>query len=197
MPNFTQSVIQPWFDFKPIYDLAFTELARDGAIFVEVGAFLGESTFYMAEKIKKSGKKVKFYVIDVWDADFLTSAEERNLIQGKYFFTTFIENLLPLMEFIYPIRLPSLVAANIFGNGVVDFVFIDASHQYEDVKADIQAWMPKIKKSISEEGDKKSNLSPHAILAGHDIDFIGVRKAVSEIFGNNFQVKHRSWMVRR
>lgn len=185
MPNFTQSVIQPWFDFKSVYDLAFNELARDGAIFVEVGAFLGESTFYMAEKIKKSGKKVKFYVIDVWDADFLTSAEERDLIQGKYFFTTFIENLLPLMEFIYPIRLPSLVAANIFGNGVIDFVFIDASHQYEDVKSDIEAWMPKVRNQ--EKG----------IIAGHDIDFIGVRKAVSEIFGNSFQVKHRSWMVRR
>lgn len=175
MPNFPA---ESWFDFSDIYNAAVRDLGHDGAIFVEVGAFLGESTFYMAEKIKKSGKKIKFYVIDTWDTDFLTSTKEREVLQGKYFFTTFVENLLPLMEFIYPIRLPSTVAASIFGDGAVDFVFIDASHRYEDVKVDIQAWWPKTKRTI----------------AGHDIDFPDVRRAVKETFNQDFIIKHRSWI---
>ena len=50
----------------------------------------------------------------------------------------------------------------------LDFVFLDASHTYEDVKADIQAWKPKIKKG--------------GYLGGHDfqIDFPGVVQAVQE-----------------
>lgn len=51
-----------------------------------------------------------------------------------------------------------------------DFVFIDANHTYDDVRADIRAWLPKVK--------------PGGILAGHDYSpemFPGVCKAVDEL----------------
>lgn len=51
-----------------------------------------------------------------------------------------------------------------------DFVFIDANHTYDDVRADILAWLPKVK--------------PGGILAGHDYSpemFPGVCKAVDEL----------------
>jgi predicted O-methyltransferase YrrM len=49
----------------------------------------------------------------------------------------------------------------------VDMVFIDGSHEYEAVKADILAWKDKATK----------------LICGHDLDRPGVRKAVAEVFG--------------
>ena len=67
------------------------------------------------------------------------------------------------------IRKASTEAANDFEDGSLDFVFIDADHTYEAVKADIAAWKPKVKKG--------------GVLCGHDYentDFPawGVKKAV-------------------
>lgn len=54
-----------------------------------------------------------------------------------------------------------------------DFVFIDASHDYQSVLNDIVAWMPKIKSG--------------GILCGHDLHFPGVRQALEELFEGNYQ----------
>ena len=52
----------------------------------------------------------------------------------------------------------------------MDFVFIDADHRYESVKADIRAWVPKLR--------------PGGMLSGHDIDYPSVLRAVSELVPN-------------
>jgi hypothetical protein len=48
----------------------------------------------------------------------------------------------------------------------LDFVFIDASHDYNSVKKDLQAWMPKVRLG--------------GLLSGHDEHWEGVRKALNE-----------------
>jgi predicted O-methyltransferase YrrM len=48
----------------------------------------------------------------------------------------------------------------------LDFVFVDAKHDLESVRRDLDAWQPKLKQ--------------HGYMMGHDIDWGGVRKAVSE-----------------
>jgi hypothetical protein len=57
----------------------------------------------------------------------------------------------------------------------LDFVYIDAAHDYKNVRADILAWLPK--------------LGPRGCIAGHDYSFTqarikayGVVRAVHEIF---------------
>jgi len=52
------------------------------------------------------------------------------------------------------IRMPSLTAASMITDGILDFVYIDANHFYEHVKADIAAWYPKVRSG--------------GIFAGHD-----------------------------
>jgi hypothetical protein len=63
----------------------------------------------------------------------------------------------------------------------IEFCFIDGSHEYEDVKADILAYLPKVKKG--------------GILSGHDYDRIwaGVIQAVDETLGQ-VEVVHGSWI---
>ena len=67
----------------------------------------------------------------------------------------------------------------------MDFVFIDASHDYESVKADIKAWYPKIKKG--------------GIISGHDYPgFNGAVKAVDEFVNEqkhnlNFDAEEACW----
>lgn len=65
-------------------------------------------------------------------------------------------------------------------DGSLDLVFIDGDHSYKGVRADIDAWLPKVRKG--------------GFIAGHDYDntakygdmFKGVDRAVHENFGDNF-----------
>lgn len=53
------------------------------------------------------------------------------------------------------IRLSSVDASALFARESLCFVYVDACHQYEAVKQDIEVWWPKLKKG--------------GVLAGHDI----------------------------
>jgi len=73
------------------------------------------------------------------------------------------------------LKMSSVAAAATVGDASLDFVFLDADHSYEGVRADIAAWLPKVKSG--------------GWIGGHDIDnpeppfdFSGVRKAVDEAF---------------
>lgn len=53
-------------------------------------------------------------------------------------------------------KMPSLEAAKTFEDNSLDFVYLDARHDYPSVKADIAAWWPKLKSG--------------GILSGHDFE---------------------------
>ncbi len=98
----------------------------------------------------------------------------------------FTENMKPLREFYTPIKLTSILAYQKFDDESIDFLFLDASHQYEDVMADLSKWWPKIKKG--------------GYLAGHDYynnpEWGGVKKAVDEFFINhNIKIKQDCFVV--
>lgn len=60
-------------------------------------------------------------------------------------------------------------AANLFPDGHFDFVFIDADHSYTAVLADIQAWLPKVRRG--------------GYLTGHDVNRMPVLLAVRHALG--------------
>ena len=154
-----------FFFFQDAYKRLVQE-APDNSHFVEVGAYKGRSTAFMAVEIINSGKKIKFDVVDHW----MGSSEHNDDIdvQNKTLYETFIKNLEPVSDYLTPIRKDSVDAADEYANNSLDLVFIDASHDYDSVNEDIKAWLPKVK--------------PGGYIGGDDYTWSDVRKAVL----NNF-----------
>jgi len=85
-----------------------------------------------------------------------------------------------------PIRKKSTEAAKLYEDNSLDFVFIDAAHDYENVKADITSWYPKIKIG--------------GVIAGHDYyeSWPEVKMAVNEFFKDSiFYPFSKSWVHRK
>jgi predicted O-methyltransferase YrrM len=103
-----------------------------------------------------------------------------------WLYANFLKNIQPAASFIRPIRQSSVEAAALYADNSLDFVFIDAAHDYENVKADIAAWYPKVKVG--------------GTIAGHDYGWPGssVHDAVNEYLasvGNSPKPHKSSWIT--
>lgn len=168
--------IDGWFHCADLYRQMVRE-ARDGETFVEVGAWKGRSAAFLAVEIINSGKDINLHVVD----SFKGSKEHQDSpeIKNGTLYQEFITNMEPVRDHIVLWPASSLSVAGVFAAGSVDFCYIDASHEYEDVKADILAWLPKIR--------------PGGLLAGDDYEcYPGVAKAVDEVLPG-FQRNGNIW----
>ena len=144
--------------------------------YVEIGSWRGRSTAYMAVEIANSGKNIRFDAVDTW-AGSIDEPEHQNdpAVQNDTLYNEFLTNLAPVQQYVNPVRMTSIAAANTYADNSLDFVFIDAQHDYDSVHADILAWWPKVKIG--------------GVIGGHDynpgpdengVDY-GVGKAVREL----------------
>lgn len=167
--------IQNWFNYELVFDRAIKN-AQDGARFVEIGVWKGGSTAYMGVEIYNSKKKIQYDAIDTFEG-----SREHGEVHGLY--EEAYNNLKSLIDLkvVNLIKSHSLEAVKKYEDESIDFCFIDGSHEYEDVKADILAYLPKVKKG--------------GILSGHDYDRIwsGVIQAVDEVLGT-VEVLNGSWI---
>ena len=166
--------VKGYFSYTNLYDFPIKHCPQD-AVFVEVGSWMGRSTCYMAEQIKQSPKNIKFYAVDTWDGS--DEEEHKRIVQelkenNSSLFEVFQSNLrrCGVEDNVIPITSTSLEAASQFEDNSIDFVHIDASHDYENVLADIIAWYPKVK--------------PGGFISGDDYvsNWGGVIRAVNEWF---------------
>lgn len=183
--------IPGWFNYADVYDRVVAK-ATDGAHFVEVGSYFGRSACYMAQKIKDSGKKIKFDCVDIFQAfdrgklrDTRKLRTQRALIvaHGSVLdaFKVFMSQA-EVSELVNPIQLDSLSASQLYEDHSLDFVWIDADHSYAAVMADLQAWSKKMK--------------PGGTLAGHDYNRKDVARAVTEFFGKKHKpISRSSWIA--
>ena len=173
-----------WFDYPEIYDAAVAE-AMDGAVFVEVGSFLGRSSAYLADRIRRSGKRITLFCVDHFKlGDSVRDIPEAQRFleeSGGNYFRQFLRNISPYRDIVIALCGDSLAMAEYIPDGSADFVFIDASHDESSVRADIAAW--------------KMKLKPGGQMAGHDFDLASVRTAVDEAFPNRL-ITGRSWLAR-
>ena len=192
MEHFYQNIGEDWMDFQELYS-EMVNYFPDNSHFVEVGSWKGSSASYMAVEILNSKKRIIFDCVDTWlgsiehtDPNSLFFVKE--LLEDKdWLYYQFLNNTRPVCDVINPVRSSSLDSVNLYENRSLDFVFIDASHEYDDVKKDILAWYPKIKKG--------------GIISGHDFTtFEGVRQAVDELIinkGMNYVLKNSYWIHKK
>jgi hypothetical protein len=167
--------IPGWFDYGPLYDQAVATVPEGGVI-VEVGAWLGRSTAYLAGLVKRANRGIRFYTVD----HCLGSNEEAHAMvtnaSGGNLAGALVNNLrhCGVYDAVTPILTTSLRAAELFAPESLAFVFIDASHDYENVRKDIAAWWPKVARG--------------GLMAGHDYQpgWPEVVRAVDDAFGSKF-----------
>jgi len=133
---------------------------NNGKFFVEIGSYLGASSCFIAAGIKHVARsEKKLYCIDTWENDAMSEGKRET-------FKEFRKNTKKYQNMITPLRTTSVGAAKTFDKGV-DFIFIDGDHSYEGVKADVDAWLPKLNKG--------------ALIIFHDIGWAeGVQRVVQE-----------------
>jgi len=135
---------------------------------VEVGTLLGNNAKLMLDEWPQIEK---IHLVDnfmeIWD---IPDQEEHNE-NLEYVRDRFKNN-----KKVNIIIKDSVEASKEFEDESLDFVYIDADHLYEPVKADITAWLPKVKKG--------------GVIGGHDYDYHirpSVKEAVDEAFGDKVQ----------
>lgn len=143
---------------------------------IEVGCWLGRSTRRMVDALPMGGV---LFAVDHWQGA-QDDPEQRHL------YAEVLATRDPRAEFlgsfgeevaagrVVPVEMASVEAALHLmktHGPVFDFVFLDADHSYNGCRADIEAYLPLVKRG--------------GILAGHDYaeNWPGVRRAVDERFG--------------
>lgn len=146
------------------------------------------SACYMAVEIINSGKNIQFDCVDTW----LGSEEHTNpgssyfnsklLDDDSWLYNIFLENVRPVINNINIVRSISWEIPVNYEDNSLDFVFIDASHDYESVTKDITNWFPKLKHG--------------GLIGGHDYQHPPVNNAVNDFFGsNNINIDGGSWLI--
>lgn len=169
--------IEGWFQWRSGQE----EAARsfpEGSCFVEVGNYLGRSLCSLGEVVAQSGKSFTVIGIDTClgsgpegpkGKDYHSAAVTQG---GGTLAGTLHRNVVRCGygDIITLLITDSLSAARLFGDASIDWVHLDARHDYAGLSADIRAWLPKVK--------------PGGWLSGDDYDerkWPSVIRAVSEL----------------
>lgn len=140
-----------------------------------MGAEIGVKEGRFIEFLLANNPNLTMLAVDPWEAqpegneDYL--GWDFNSIYKQY-----RQKISPYLGRVIEIREYSHIAADSIPDIHLDFVFIDAQHDYESVKQDIGLWLPKVRKG--------------GLICGHDHDdnFPGVVQAVKERFGKDYFV---------
>lgn len=154
-----------------------------------IGIELGVETGHFSKMILKYLNPSKLYLVDPWQIGFdknddQTYGSTLNNLPTAYSTEDHYKNI--LCDLYQEIKNNQVIIRPDYSYNVVDdfrdnyfdFVYIDSCHLYNAVKADLNAFLPKLKKS--------------GIMAGHDYfeyDNFGVIKAVDEFCsGHNYKM---------
>jgi hypothetical protein len=132
-----------------------------GSRFVEVGSFLGRSLCSLGELVEQSGKAFTVIGIDTCRGSGPEGPRQKDYHGaavaegGGTFAGTLHRNLLECGYggTIALIIADSAVACGFFPDASIDWVHLDARHDYESVTADIARWLPKVKRGGWLSGD--------------------------------------------
>ena len=160
---------------------------RDGPhVFVEIGVFLGGNlslcfsrslhNVFSGENLTVKDFEpwfvpppknlITFYGIDTFTFDNIS---DEGMIEGKVsgdYYQLCCENLKDTTATI--VKMDSIEASKTFIDNYIDILFLDGDHGANYVNAELDAWIPKVKKG--------------GIIAGHDFNSEAISKAVYKRF---------------
>jgi cephalosporin hydroxylase len=144
--------IPGWFQWRSGQEEA-TQRFPEDSCFVEVGTYLGRSLCSLADVVVRSGKRFTVIGIDTCRGSGPEGPRAKDyhgaaVLQGGGTFAGALhKNILDCGhgDAIQLIIADSVVASRMFGDASIDWVHLDARHDCASVKADIQAWLPKVK----------------------------------------------------
>jgi predicted O-methyltransferase YrrM len=174
--------IEGWFKNECKYGLANLIYRAQPKVFIELGSWMGESAISIARAIPENGI---LYCVDTW----MGSKEHANDPKLLTLYNQFLSNIVHtgLKNKVVPIQMRTDEAITYFymNNILADAIYIDASHEYEDVVKDIENYWPIVR--------------PGGVLCGDDHDWPDVKKAVDEfLIRENLQSPrstHEYWEV--
>jgi predicted O-methyltransferase YrrM len=167
-------VIDGWMSGPELTCLA--ELAQKSHKILEVGCYKGRTSRVLLDN---TGGSVT--CVDCWDGNFQVNNGNLHQNGGDMEYTRFCGNI---WEFIKSgkARVHRCKFEDFESQERYDLIFLDALHDYESVKKDIEKAMQLI--------------APGGIIAGHDYrpSWAGVIKAVDEKFDQNFVLYESIWI---
>jgi hypothetical protein len=150
------------------------------------GAEIGVAQGRTLKAVLETCPNLVMLAVDAWE--YVPDSEDTGMYEGMDHALN--EQCVRLVAGAFPDRVGILKGyswgmASLVGDGTLDFVFIDASHAYEEVKADIKCWAPKVK--------------PNGWILGHDYceRWDGVRRAVDELLGPPLELPETLWAHER
>lgn len=148
---------------------------------LEIGTFLGESTFYFSKYFKH------VFTVDtyqLWE-DF----PDREQI--------FLNNLKNFSN-ISKIKMESTEASSFFRDKSFDFLYIDGCHEFDSVNKDFSSWFPKVKDNGFIAGH--DYFLPEEINEGNaswSKKVTGVYNFVNKYLGKPELVKNTNWLFKK
>lgn len=138
----------------------------------EVGVHSGETT---AALLRHLPLICEYHAVDPWESYEKYNGTTYRKPGHKKFKTwpsvmdNFLNATKPFSDKVFIHRMTSVEAVNEFSDNYLDWVFIDANHDYPYIKENLEIWTPKVKVG--------------GIVSGHDYNngkWVGIKKAVDE-----------------
>ena len=108
----------------------------------------------------------KYWLVDPWNLKLITDKSGSGMTQEQW--DNEYANTCRLMtshDCVRVLRMTSIDAAKMFEHHSLDLVYIDGSHNYDDVITDIRTWLPRIKNGGAISGHDYGNGWPEVVKA--------------------------------
>tara|TARA_B100002019_G_scaffold123076_1_gene105888 strand:+ start:1615 stop:2232 length:618 start_codon:yes stop_codon:yes gene_type:complete len=157
---------------------------RENTKMIEIGSYSGESTLLFASSLAFD----KIYCIDPFEGEEGMNEINNKIwtdVQADFWQNTkwFNGNGKELGE--TEVELISDYSYNVvdkFEDKSIDFIYIDGSHKIEDIRSDIDLYLPKLKDS--------------SFIAGHDYNWPGVEGLIKSYGKEVFHFGDESWLMK-
>lgn len=145
----------------------------------EIGIHTGDTTINL---LKKLPSIEIYHAIDPWKSYVKYDGKEyrkpghRKITTWDDAYNFFIKRTQPYKNKLRIYKMKSTEAVNKIENESLDWIFIDANHEYEYIKENLEIWIPKVKKN--------------GIVSGHDYGgkWTGIKQAVDEYVSNKIKL---------